>query len=524
MRRIPIVKINFVTPSSVKEIQTSDGVLHSNKIYDFYNGKEFENYLTDEKEHPADLDRLEMSKSPYSNFENYMSEHSTKEDTDQVNIRTFTNDEREKRNKANESLIFTGIISLDEETSKYIGFGSNDNTKKICDKFFNEMMKHHKFNKADWRYFAAEHTNTENTHLHVMIYQPSTIAANKVVDWTKKENCITSKWVCSNTIKYTHQMTYERENSPLIDELFNINHQMKQEFKQVINSDTYAKDLRNLANELREYNDGTGRLQYNNLLKIANFDQKKFDEKNKAVYEKIENIKQSPFYKERKAEEFANTKEFTKFSEKREMLLGKIDILKDSIKKPNLFISPTKAKYFIQRIDDLADFAVRDNKLLSQQKKFADQILSKAYNTNTDNSEINLIRSEILADKKAEFKANLGNEILNSIKKMDIHRWYCLSRAGYRRNNCRKYVYKEKSIFEEFLKKVKTKSYFARKNLYYNHINEKTMNQIASEFKFNKWLDQLPDSIKQEILEQLDREAELKRLEQAAKNSLGWQK
>lgn len=193
MRRIPIVKINFVTPSSVKEIQTSDGVLHSNKIYDFYNGKEFENYLTDEKEHPADLDRLEMSKSPYSDFENYMSEHSTKEDTEQVNIRTFTNDEREKRNKASESLIFTGIISLDEETSKYIGFGSNDNTKKICDKFFNEMMKHHKFNKADWRYFAAEHTNTENTHLHVMIYQPSTIATKKVVDWTKKENCITSK-------------------------------------------------------------------------------------------------------------------------------------------------------------------------------------------------------------------------------------------------------------------------------------------------------------------------------------------
>ena len=195
MYKLPIVNYKFITPNTTHLVKGEE-----HNVYGFYQSGKFENYIKDEKLHPVNEERA------YSSFESYMSEHYTKEDD--AHIKTFTNRTDDSNKKAKDTIIFTGLISLPEDISSLDGFGDDKTKQRICEYFFNQMMEHHGFNKEHWCYYAAEHTNTKHTHLHIMIYQPDTVKEKDIVDYRVKSNCMTTRWVRTNTVRYTQKMVH----------------------------------------------------------------------------------------------------------------------------------------------------------------------------------------------------------------------------------------------------------------------------------------------------------------------------
>ena len=130
MYKLPIVQYKFITPNTQK--------MHHGKLiktYSFYHDGDFNRYLENEKEHPVNSDRA------YNSFEDYLFDHRTKEsEQDRQSIQTFTNAPNNYTKMAENTIIFTGIVSLPEDISDLGGFGNNPIKKKICDFYFDQMM------------------------------------------------------------------------------------------------------------------------------------------------------------------------------------------------------------------------------------------------------------------------------------------------------------------------------------------------------------------------------------------------
>ena len=221
MYKLPIVNYKFITPNTTHLVKGEE-----HNVYGFYQSGKFENYIKDEKVHPVNEERA------YSSFESYMSEHYTKEND--AHIKTFTNRTDDSNKKAKDTIIFTGLISLPEDISSLGGFGDDKTKQRICKYFFNQMMEHHKFNKEHWCYYAAEHTNTKHTHMHILIYQPDTVKEKDIVDYRVKSNCMTTRWVRTNTVRYTQKMVHSL-NDELVQTFLETKHKMQSLFRQEVN-------------------------------------------------------------------------------------------------------------------------------------------------------------------------------------------------------------------------------------------------------------------------------------------------
>lgn len=349
MHRLPIVQYKFITPNTTKMCKGKE-----THTYEFYHNGNFEKYLENEKEHPVNNERA------YSSFNEYMSEHDTKEDN--AHIKTFTNMPEEAKGMAKDTIIFSSIISLDEDVSQLGGFGEDQTKKRVCDYFFNQMMKHHHFDKNDWCYYAAEHTNTKHTHMHILIYQPNTVTGHKVMDWKIKANCMTSRWVRTNTIRFTNAVV-KNLNNDLLQTLLTVTHEMKNDFKQNLKKQDVQNKIIELSREIANIKGQKGKLQYNQLVKWSKIPLDKFEK----------------------------------------------------LKKDNA-VSPTKAKHILAKVDSLADYVIKSDKKLADKMESITLMREDQFKIDTNDKSLNLTNQRLRWEYENELKANLGNQILNAVK------------------------------------------------------------------------------------------------------------
>lgn len=351
MHRLPIVNYSFITPKTQKMCKGK-----TCQVYNFYHGDDYSRYLENEKEHPVHNERA------YDSFNEYMSEHDTKEQD--AHIKTFNNIPENAKGKAKDTIIFSTVISLDEETSEMGGFGNDKTKKRVCDYFFNQMMKFHHFDKNDWCYYAAEHTNTKHTHMHIIIYQPDTVTGEKVMDWKIKANCMTSRWVRTNTIRFTTNVV-SNLNNELLTQILETKHSLQRNFKQEISKGEYHERIVELARDILETKGATGKLQYKKL------------------------------------------EHWSKLSEK--------DYEKLKLKKEDA-VSPTKARHILTQVDSLTDYVIKHNANLKTHISEIKNMQDEMYPTNTDDKALNLFCKDIKENYDSELKASLGNQILKEVK------------------------------------------------------------------------------------------------------------
>lgn len=354
MYKLPIVNYKFITPNTTHLVK---GKERSNYEY-YHESGGFKRYLENEKVHPVNEERA------YSSFESYMSEHYTKEEQE-THIKTFTNQPEGSKKKAKDTIIYSAIISLPEDISSLGGFGDDKTKQRICEYFFNQMMEHHGFNKEHWCYYAAEHTNTKHTHMHILIYQPNTVKEEDIVDYRVKSNCMTTRWVRTNTVRYTQKMVHSL-NDELVQTFLETKHKMQSLFKQEVKKDVFKEEIHKLALAINEFKGDKGKLQYKELVKYSKYDEKKFKilAKNKAYA-----------------------------------------------------VSPTNAKIILNKVDSLREFIIRNDRLLAKQQKEVDKSLETVIPINTKDKEINYLNQIDRRRFANELQDNLNNQILNSVKR-----------------------------------------------------------------------------------------------------------
>lgn len=430
MHRLPIVQYKFITPKTEKV--NKGEITHT---YDFYFKGGFEKYLKDEKEHPVNNERA------YDNFEEYMSKHTTKEDGEQAHIQTFTNAPENVKTMAKNSLIYSSVISLDEDTSSVGGFGDNQTKKRVCDYFFNQMMKFHHYDKNDWCYFAAEHTNTKHTHMHILIYQPSTVKNEKVMDWKIKANCMTSRWVGTNTVRFT-QAVVKNLNNEFLQTLLKHRHELQNSFKKEIKNKEYLPKIAELASDLLNTKGKSGKLQYNQLARWSSVPVEKFERMDK---------------------------------------------------KTNS-LSPIQAKMFLAKLDSLADVVVKNSPEMSKQLEVINKIQDQILPINTPDKQVNKLNLDKRFEYEWELKSNLGNAILNEIKDNTSVSLFLMSNKAKKEYrllqeklgiapkhslNCRTYKHallqsamQASKKFEFNMHKIISSSYQINKNAFMNYVKQ----------------------------------------------------
>ncbi|MBQ6280112.1 MAG: hypothetical protein IJK72_01445 [Mycoplasma sp.] len=351
MYKLPIVNYKFITPNTTHLVKGEE-----HNVYGFYQSGKFDYYIKNEKAHPVNEERA------YSSFESYMSEHYTKEE--EAHIKTFTNREDGKNMKAKNTIIFTGLISLPEDVSSLGGFGDDNTKQRISEFFFNQMMEHHGFNKEHWCYYAAEHTNTKHTHLHIMIYQPDTVKEKDIVDYRVKSNCMTSMWVRTNTVRYTQKMVHAL-NDELVQTFLETKHKMQSLFKQEIKKEVFKDEIHKLALAINELKGNKGKLQYKELVKYSKLDKNQF----KAL------VKNKPYA-----------------------------------------VSSTNAKIILNKVDSLREFIIKNDIVLAKHQKEVNKALDTVFPINTRDKEVNYYNSLDKQRFSSELATNLNNQIFNLVK------------------------------------------------------------------------------------------------------------
>ena len=411
MYKLPIVNYKFITPNTTHLVKGEE-----HNVYGFYQSGKFENYIKDEKVHPVNEERA------YSSFESYMSEHYTKEE--EAHIKTFTNREDGRNKKAKNTIIFTGIISLPEDVSSLGGFGDDNTKQRISEFFFNQIMEHHGFNKEHWCYYAAEHTNTKHTHLHIMIYQPDTVKEKDIVDYRVKSNCMTSRWVRTNTVRYTQKMVHAL-NDELVQTFLETKHKMQSLFKQEVKKEVFKDEIHKLALAINELKGDKGKLQYKELVKYSKLDKKQF----KAL------VKNKPYA-----------------------------------------VSPTNAKIILNKVDSLREFIIRNDSVLAKQQKEVNKALDTVFPINTRDKEINYYNSLDKQRFSSELHTNLNNQIFNLVKNEACDGLYVLTDEF--RNQLRKNKdYVQSSNFIRFKNKKNCREY--------KHSVGQILNQTAKQISFD---------------------------------------
>ena len=412
MYKLPIVNYKFITPNTTHLVK---GKEHS--VYEFYQTGKFENYIKDEKVHPVNEERA------YSSFESYMSEHYTKEDD--AHIKTFTNRVDGSNKKAANTIIFTGLISLPEDISSLGGFGDDNTKQRICEYFFNQMMKHHGFNKEHWCYYAAEHTNTKHTHMHILIYQPNTVKEQDIVDYRVKSNCMTTRWVRTNTVKYIQSMVHTL-NDELIQTFLETKHKMQAMFKQEIKKDVFKEEIHKLALAINELKGDKGKLQYKELVKYSKLDEKKF-----------------------------------------------LQISKNK----DYAISPTNAKIILNKVDSLREFIIKNDSALAKQQIEVNKTLDSVFPINSKDKEINYLMQNYRDGYINELQANLNNQIFYLVKN------YTSLNLNLLTDEVRKKLAKDKNFAKSHdLMKFKNKKNCREYKHTVGQILTNTINQINFDF------------------------------------------
>ena len=434
MYKLPIVNYKFITPNTTHLVKGEE-----HNVYGFYQSGKFENYIKDEKVHPVNEERA------YSSFESYMSEHYTKEE--EAHIKTFTNREDGRNKKAKNTIIFTGIISLPEDVSSLGGFGDYNTKQRISEFFFNQMMEHHGFNKEHWCYYAAEHTNTKHTHIHIMIYQPDTVKEKDIVDYRVKSNCMTSRWVRTNTVRYTQKMVHAL-NDELVQTFLETKHKMQSLFKQEVKKEVFKDEIHKLALAINELKGDKGKLQYKELVKYSKLDKKQF----KAL------VKNKPYA-----------------------------------------VSPTNAKIILNKVDSLREFIIRNDSVLAKQQNEVNKALDTVFPINTTDKEINYYNSLDKQRFSSELHANLNNQIFNLVKNEACDGLYVLTDEF--RNQLRKNKdYVQSSNFMRFKNKKNCREY--------KHTVGQILNQAAKQISFdlNKTISKAQNAGLENFVERLKKE------------------
>jgi hypothetical protein len=195
---LPFLKIQYHVPGG--------------KAYKFYASGDFiKKYAMNAKTHKPRENEVLLENGTYKSMGEYMAQHQTKEQT-AVKIPVFSSDNAGNGKVAASSIVFDSVLSLCDEHTEKIGLMKDK--ERITEYYFNQFIKSHKFNKEDWAYFGALHTNTDNDHLHVVFYQPEAVKKENLVDFNDFKNLLTKKETINRVKRYAFLTIENKLNAP----------------------------------------------------------------------------------------------------------------------------------------------------------------------------------------------------------------------------------------------------------------------------------------------------------------------
>ena len=249
-----IFKTNYIVPSTVND--------RGQKIFDFYANGGYSDYIKDKNKH--EIKDEHIKEDAYKSNLEYLSEHYTKETDQNKEIPIWSKNDTKELKAHNNSIIFSSIISLDDITSR--DYDLKKNAKRIFEYAFNQFTKSKDLDKQAWSYYGVYHNNTENHHLHLIFYQPKSVKDNKILDPDIKKNCFIPKKTFNKCIDYL-------QNDILLDistwkknAIFETKKELQYVFKKSLEQDVYLEPRKALANELANFNNGKGRLQFKQIV------------------------------------------------------------------------------------------------------------------------------------------------------------------------------------------------------------------------------------------------------------------
>lgn len=249
-----IFKTNYIVPSTVND--------RGQKIFDFYANGGYSDYIKDKNKHEIKDEHIKGD-AYKSNLE-YLSEHYTKETDQNKEIPIWSKNDTKELKAHKNSIIFSSIISLDDITSR--DYDLKKNAKRIFEYAFNQFTKSKGLDKQAWSYYGVYHNNTENHHLHLIFYQPKSVKDSKILDPEIKKNCFIPKKTFNKCIDYL-------QNDILLDistwkknAIFETKKELQYVFKKNLEQDVYLEPRKALANELANFNNGKGRLQFKQIV------------------------------------------------------------------------------------------------------------------------------------------------------------------------------------------------------------------------------------------------------------------
>ena len=249
-----IFKTNYIVPSTVND--------RGQKIFDFYANGGYSDYIKDKNKH--EIKDEHIKEDAYKSNLEYLSEHYTKETDQNKEIPIWSKNDTKELKAHNNSIIFSSIISLDDITSR--DYDLKKNAKRIFEYAFNQFTKSKGLDKQAWSYYGVYHNNTENHHLHLIFYQPKSVKDNKILDPDIKKNCFIPKKTFNKCIDYL-------QNDILLDistwkknAIFETKKELQYVFKKSLEQDVYLEPRKALANELANFNNGKGRLQFKQIV------------------------------------------------------------------------------------------------------------------------------------------------------------------------------------------------------------------------------------------------------------------
>lgn len=249
-----IFKTNYIVPSTVND--------RGQKIFDFYANGGYSDYIKDKNKH--EIKDEHIKEDAYKSNLEYLSEHYTKETDQNKEIPIWSKNDTKELKAHKNSIIFSSIISLDDITSR--DYDLKKNAKRIFEYAFNQFTKSKGLDKQAWSYYGVYHNNTENHHLHLIFYQPKSVKDNKILDPDIKKNCFIPKKTFHKCIDYL-------QNDILLDistwkknAIFETKKELQYVFKKSLEQDVYLEPRKALANELANFNNGKGRLQFKQIV------------------------------------------------------------------------------------------------------------------------------------------------------------------------------------------------------------------------------------------------------------------
>ena len=249
-----IFKTNYIVPSTVND--------RGQKIFDFYANGGYSDYIKDKNKH--EIKDEHIKEDAYKSNLEYLSEHYTKETDQNKEIPIWSKNDTKELKAHKNSIIFSSIISLDDITSR--DYDLKKNAKRIFEYAFNQFTKSKGLDKQAWSYYGVYHNNTENHHLHLIFYQPKSVKDNKILDPDIKKNCFIPKKTFNKCIDYL-------QNDILLDistwkknAIFETKKELQYVFKKSLEQDVYLEPRKALANELANFNNGKGRLQFKQIV------------------------------------------------------------------------------------------------------------------------------------------------------------------------------------------------------------------------------------------------------------------